>query len=1052
MGDGLSQIERRWRIESLKPFAVTESNMQALLRQAEDIAGMIRYVDSKGEYAGFFDEFLNELKIIRKYDSIPYLSGDMEPSQALIYSFLHHLHEILQVFNNRWKTLHSHYFNNILQIVSLEPKPDKTWISFAKSTPGDIILPAETRFTYNKSNPQNSIYYRLAEKMVVTDIIIDQAYSLHFVKSTDVSPASLLKIPVALKKTDLLADKQESRMLFDETGSPEITQPLGIQISSPSLLLREGRRNVSLSFQVENLLPFNNILNELVEHCQESETGLTRKETYRLLTNKLLKDIFHLKISTANGWEAIANIGIKLISLKRNKDTSGHSLIISFELPDDFPATTACNLSVHQIETKYPALSILLNRNSWLYSYHWIKHVRINKVKIKTRVSGVSNIMFFNELGRIDNSSPFPPFGTNTERGAYFTIGNFEMALKNVENADVLIRWQQLPDNKNGLSDYYDGYNQLIDNRSFRLQPQYLTDYKWKRTPGQESVFLFSTKTKDQDGSPMPDRQLSDENLLSRIDLREMKPLNITEDEYDYNILSESGFFRFILEEPDMGFGEKQYRTLFSEQIIKRALKKSKNKLLNPPITPLIERITLSYTSVDIIDMIVRKNNDCSSVLSHIYPSGRKQVYPNDKNEAVPFLHSLDTDANILLGLRNVKGDETICLYFDFFKQNEIKSSMEIPTIQWYWGDGYYWRKLPDDSVYKDTTKIFFTSGQINIYIPEIPERNFRDKNGLVWLRAGIIDKKESISGIKQIRTNVVEVYRDKPFLTETLDEDYTLNASEINIPGIDKIEQIAPFSGGIAEENETDKAVRISEYVSHRGKAITTRDYERIVLCAFPDICKVKCLCNYDAKLSREKIGEITLVVMPEVSNASSSIYPRIASGRLLEIKNYLENRISIAISEIDVINPVYEQILVRCNLRFDKINHPETSDAAIRTGIRNNINKLIAPWQHDGGTPILNYSFTVGQLYHQISEIPEVKDIEYLSVIQVYMDGNGKYDIQEYTEGTEIISPKLRQAVLVPARKHTIVVQEPNNSEIEETGFGINNMEINENFIICR
>ncbi len=77
----------------------------------------------------------------------------------------------------------------------------------------------------------------------------------------------------------------------------------------------------------------------------------------------------------------------------------------------------------------------------------------------------------------------------------------------------------------------------------------------------------------------------------------------VSEEEYDYNILSESGFFRFILEEPKMGFGEKQYRALFPEQIIKRALKKSKTKLLNPPITPLIERVTLSYSSVDVIDM-----------------------------------------------------------------------------------------------------------------------------------------------------------------------------------------------------------------------------------------------------------------------------------------------------------------------------------------------------------------------------------------------------------------------------------------------------------------
>ncbi len=439
--------------------------------------------------------------------------------------------------------------------------------------------------------------------------------------------------------------------------------------------------------------------------------------------------------------------------------------------------------------------------------------------------------------------------------------------------------------------------------------------------------------------------------------------------------------------------------------------------------------------------------------MSHIYPLGQIPVHPNKNNGPIPFLYSLDTDANILLGLKNIKGNETIRFYFDFLAQDGAKDSVEMPTVQWYWGgNGHHWVKLPDDSVYKDTTKNFFNSGQINIYLPEISNENLRDKNGLVWLRAGIVDKKENISGINQIKTNVAEVYRDKKFVTNILDKKFVLNTSEINIPKISKIEQMAPFSEGITEENKVCKMIRISEHVSHRGKAVTARDYERIVLNAFPDVSKVKCLCNYDAKVFEEKPGKIILVVAPVISDIALSSQPRIPSARLLQIKDYLKHRTSINVKEIDVINPVYEQILVRCELHFDKVNYPEISDAVIRTDIRESVNKLIAPWQYTGGTPMFGHSFRIDQLYLQIEQIHQVKDIKSLSVVQVYIDKDGKYNIQEYTKSTEIVFPKFRQTILVPAQNHTIVVLEPDNAEGGAVEFGINEMEINENFIICR
>ena len=1057
MKDGLSQIERRQRIESLKPFAVTESDLQSLLKQAEKMARMIRYYDLKGKHDGYFNQFLKELKTINKDDIISGFSGNMEPAQALLYTFLHHLSHITKSFNERWNTYLYRYFNEILHVESQESRPDKTWITFTKNATGNVIIPPGTRFTYDKATPGNKIFYHLEKNVVVTDIEIAQAYALHFVKNPEVNPACLLNAPVSLKKTDLLENKKADKMLFDKEGNPGKFQPLGIEIISLSLLLREGHRFVTLSFQTEGSSSFVEILNTLSKQLTEKDKQLTKEEAERIITSKLLKDIFFLEISTADGWKEVSGVSIRRVLTENNENDSESTckqklLVLSFELPDKFPATTACNIAVHQKNTEFPALRILLNRDAWLYPYCWLKELEISKLEIKTAVSGISNILLYNELGKVDNSAPFFPFGMNTEKGTWFILGNYEMALKNIENIDISIKWQQLPENKGGLSEYYDGYNFAINNRSFKLQSQYLNDYKWKDTLQRVPLFLFSTKVNDKDGFLAADKQLVDESVLNQIRPEKMSPLKISEDDYIYNIRSRSGFFRFILKEPEMGFGEKLYRNLFSEQIIKRALKKKKTKLLNPPIMPLIERMTLSYTSTDSIDLTIFAKKDPSTSLLHLHPLGETQVYPVKRNKSVSFLHSLDTDANILLALKNVKGNEMLRLYFDFSMGKESDSSIGIPSVRWYWGNGYHWEILPDESVYKNTTKNFFTSGQINIHLPEIPDKSFYDENALIWLRAGITDKEESIPEINNIKTNVAKVYRDKAFLANIQEENFRLNVPEINIPGISGVEQITPFIGSITVESDTQKMMRVSEYVSHRGKVITARDYEQIVLQAFPEISKVKCLCHYDAGTNGKKPGKITLAVIPGLSDSMPDNLPYASSEQLLKIKEYLKDRVSASITGIEVVNPVYEQILVRCELEFDKINYPEISNAVIRTYVRKKINKLIAPWQYTGGSPSFGFSFEINDLCSEIEQLKQVKSIEKISVVQIYRDKDKKYLVREYTSGNEKIISQFPHAILVPSRNHTIIALSKNKPETLPDNFGINEMEINENFIICR
>lgn len=1050
MSNGLSQIDRKQRIEAQNGIAVIEGEINLLLQQAKTIAGIIHYVDPERERDVFFDIFLNELRSIYKNVITSNFTGNTEPSQAIVYSFLHHLSIILQQFNNKWNALPNYYINDILKVDAKDYRPDKTWISFSKNIAENVTLLPGTRFTWDGAESNNKIYYHLAQKTVVTNACINRAYALHFVKNTEIYPACLLNAPVALKNTELSNNNILRQSLFDEMKVPEKTDPLGLQISSPSLLLREGYRDVTISFYLDDILSFEKTLEQLSKNVEQDSNRLSDEERNKILIEKLLNNIFYLEISTASGWQKIPLLDTKIISSEKpGNDDILYLLKISFSLSEDFPSTTMCNPNLHQIDSEYPVLKIFLNRDSWLYPYCWLKNLNINKIDIQTKVRGLSNILIYNDLGKIDNGSTFSLFGIKAEKGAYFVIGNYEMAIKQIKNIDVHIKWQGLPNDAKGLSHHYAAYKQNIGNNSFKLQYQYLSHTKWREGISKETIFLFSSKIKNRNGDPVSDRELSDESIFKCTDLTEMKPLMITENNYDYNISSQSGFIRFKLTDPEMGFGDKLYNTLFSEQIMKRISKRKKSFILNSPITPLVERMALSYTSSETVDL-GSKNCNSRLIVSHIYPLGQASIYPRRTNSTLPFVYSLDSEANILLALGNIKGEEFVNLYFDFFAEKSPLASLEIPSVKWYWGDGYHWEALPDDSVYKNATRNFFNSGEVSIYLPKIPNDSFRDSKGQVWLRAGIWSNKENISGIKQIRINIAKVYRDKTFLSQTQDKSFVLNASEINIPGINLIEQIAPFVGECHEENELAKMIRVSEYISHRGKAVTAKDYERIVLEAFPDVSRIKCICNYDAKAGEKQSGIITLTVVPQISQKYSLPYTPLE--RLLEIKDYLKERISSAVKNIFIINPLYEYILVRCELFVNKTDYRELSSTTIRTYVRDSINKLIAPWQYVGGTPLFDHAFNVEQLYTQIKQVKQAGRIKQISVIHIYKDTNEKSCVREYTQMNEIIHPQYPHAILIPVNNHTIITSADNQENNMNNEFGVNEMEISENFIICQ
>lgn len=1072
MTDGLSQEDRQQRAGSVKPFRVVDDDPASLLKQAGIIAGFIRFYNPQGKYDGYFDEVLRLAgepgfqELLKRYgtpdqpetpgkireDKLRMLpDGNMEPSKALLITFIRQLCNRTHEFNKRWEKYISWYLNDVLKVTSVSACPDSAWVTLTKNIPKNVLLRKGTCFTFGEADTAHKVMFHTTDPIALTNATVDKAYSLYFDKNPGIYPASLFNIPTALKINDLLCERKTEELLFDEHVNPSHSQPVGLCISSPALLLREGKRFITLEFDAEqngirNRQHHRNLV-KLLRQIQKEAAPVSRKDAKEVLLVKVFNDIFRLEISTPYGWTVIEKYVIKGFSEPAHNHI--RKLVLKFELQEDFPETIPCDTERHRYESYYPAIKILLNHDAWLYPYAWLKEFLMVKINIRVDVEGINNVLFYNELGKIDNSMPFAPFGNNTEQGAWFVIGNYEMSMKKLLSADIHIRWQQLPAKDGGLFTYYREYDEKTDNCSFKLKTRYLADYKWKETDNREPFFLFSSVVKDKKGNPCPQHKLSDESVLKDIRVKDMKPVYMTEDDYDYNIRSKSGFFNFVMIEPEMGFGEKAYRRLFSDQLINKSLRKKKNSSINPPITPLVERITLSYKATEDIDLRIFRKEE-RTVVSHVYPFGIRQIYPAAENKPLPFVFSLDTDANILFGLKEVQGDEFVNLFIDFFPQKKEVQLSQLPRVRWYWGDGYRWSVMPDDAIRKDTTRNLLTTGNIRIYVPEIPFEGFRDKNGIVWLRAGITENEKSISEVNRICTNAVKVFRHTEQMDQELMEGFVLNTTEPGVPGIASVEQITPINAGMPVENDAVKLIRVSEFISHRNRAVTARDYERMTLQAFPQAGKVKCLKNTDTKKqpgetggftgTEKSAGAITLVIIPSRKGQGWKSRPYAQPELLLEIENYFSAKTSSRVKYIDAINPLYEEILVRCTVDFNSTEH---SNAYLRETVRKVINRLIAPWQQNEELPVFGYSFGIRQLHDKIRALPFVKSIRHLSAVHLSCaEGCSIYKIREYA-GTDEIDPSQPHAILIPSANHII------KTGIHEE-FGIDEMSINENFVI--
>ncbi|MDR0802976.1 hypothetical protein [Fluviicola sp.] len=1034
--DGYSRKDRLDRLHVPSNFKMLDNDKAVMLEKLIRIAGWIRFYNEKEIPEGYFEAFLLELKALLKniqekhaHEAI----GKMEPSQALLLTFVENLQKVSEYYNDRWNHFADWYLTEYLKVSPLSVKGDQVWLAFDKVVPGPVTIDKNTGFN-RKNADQQVLTYRLEDELTVQDITAVSAYTICLDRNPYHYPAADLNFVTAIKTRDLLHDKRTTSrtLLFDHEYQSKETRAIGIRISAPSLLLREGKRNVTILFEAEN--------REWLEILEHTETTLLKKEHHiqKLQTN-LFNNLFYITISTPAGWTNVNVYEVK-------KDKTSNRLVLKFLLPEDFPSTTSCTKEVHHFESEFPAIQIRLNFDAWLYPYSWIHKLNIQRILIRTKVEGISDVQVYNELGKIDNTKSFPPFGINTIAGTWMVIGNYEMAIKNTSNINVSVKWNRLPLHPKGLKGHYAAYPGNIENDSFKIRIRYLSDNNWFPTPRNNRFSLFRDAIEEDLSVAKLDKAIAEESDFNKIFVKKMVAFEGSEEEYKYTIKSRTGFVRMTLEKPDMGFGSQEYRNLFTERMMMKKWRKKRLPVLLPPIFPHVENMSLDYRSEDIIDL--RKNARNSNIIvDQLHPFGVVSSREVSTNTGIPFVFSQQADASLIVGFKNVKGNETFSMFTVLEATSNDMTIDDLPQIVIYWGDGYNWEEIPRGFILKDETKYMTISGNIVYHFPSHIPQNLYDKDGILWIRTGFVKNHEFVPEIRAVYNNaglvILETDDTSVEKMQSFKNSNGVLEPEKKLPGISSIEQITSYYSGQEPEDLKSMQARVSEYVTHRGRAVTARDFELLTLQEFSDIGKALCLPNTNLKNS--KPGFVTVVVIPQ--NKVKTLHdskPMVPSGLLFRIEDFLNSRVSKNV-QVDVVNPVYEEIQIKCAIRLKDRNQLVPLES-----LHEICDNFIAPWQSRGTLPKFGESVQVSRIYHAILEADFVEEISYFSVVRVSQGKSGKrnhYHLYTHENREEILAPDQPYKLFVPAESHIIQVVE---NAADATPYGLNDMEIGKTFIL--
>jgi len=1057
-----------WQLDEIKS-ADELSDYEDNTNKIESIASQIEFI---------FQSFYETLLYL-KSKTPDYLEQSLQndihyPEIALYIAFLK-LFEKAQDNLNKLTDRHiEYYFSEVLKQQPKRPVYDKVYLRFLlnEGTPYTLIAKG-TQFIGERDEEGNNALYIGDEELLVNRIGVEQIKTIFIDKERvnykgkeRVMVNNILKASFPVEKYGASSDqeKRKSFAVFGEDqkgkGTDEKTMSdadVGFAVASPGLYLKEGFREVELVFQF-NQNTYAYFIDYLKDISGKNNNSLDE------VFIKIFLESFQISVTSDQGWHTVRQHVI-------NRDDENFALKINFDLLPAEPQIIGYQEALHQgdYNTELPIIKCILNSNSYIYPYSLLTRLEVEQITFNTKVTGYKSLSLYNNVGQLNPNTPFLPFGPMPKAGSYFIIGSNEIFNKSLDDLKINIEWYDLPQHKSGFSGHYAEYNMDIDNSTFETRLTILDNGRWKpeEASEQQNFKLFRTKKEGTTSTPAPDGELISKTTLGDIEIKNIKqPPNYEDinDEVPFTSLTDRGFVKLELTHPRFGFGHDVYPAILSDVTIENARggllknkQKSKKMLPNAPYAPQIQSISLDYKSSSNISLVDHSNKadeeENRGKFFYIHPYGANLVYPNNAKQETFLLPDYNYEGSLLLGLSDVKAPQLLTLLVEMIDEYTVSSEEDPPVIEWSFLAGDEWYTLAPSKILRDDTNRFLKTGIILLEIPpQISKGNSILDPDLYWIRAKAINNIDTASNILSISTQVISATLDpnsgvsENHLKQPMPA-FTINRSVENIEGIQSIQQPLPSFLGKPSEDASAFYTRVGERLRHKSRAVTSWDFERIILNKFDEIYKVNCISNMTSN-NLDAPGNLLIVVTPKAAYSANPNEPMASSELLLKIKKYIQDFTSPFV-KLEVRNPNYERIKIICGVKFTEgFNYGFHIQK-----LNEQINKYLTGTLLSQGSKIeLGGTIHSSDILSFMRTLPYVNFITKFSMLQVARDFHGNYqliDTAREGDAKSSLSATKPWSVLVPAPAHQISVL-VDKAEQRSRQAGIDYLELGHDFII--
>ncbi|NEQ30869.1 MAG: hypothetical protein F6K04_07685 [Leptolyngbya sp. SIO4C5] len=658
------------------------------------------------------------------------------------------------------------------------------------------------------------------------------------------------------------------------------------------------------------------------------------------------------------------------------------SLQFSFTLEATQPAITAppAAEALSAFQTPYPVVKLLLQADTAETAYYPIfKDLRLEKASVQVAVQGVQDLQIRSDRAVLSPKSPFEPFGAQPVAGASFYFSHPEIIAKKLDSLSLKLEWLGLPDS---FATHYHAYANagltsqppVIDNHSFQARLELLLNRTWQplgtrslfeSPPAGAAAVLSSTATLHYD--PASFAAIPTAGLWQ-----------VIKEPASNDLLDHDRYFRLELTRPDF------QHALYPLVLNKVALATdpaTKALTAYAPYTPKVKAISLDYRASAEIDLSAASET-ASGQLFQLHPFGYLDLQQAEDKTCLP---QYDGEGSLLIGLRDAQPPQQLTLFFQLVSGSG-NADLAQPEIQWSYLTGDRWQPLQQADILSDSTHGLVDSGILHLALPKaMTAQNQRLPSGLYWLRAAVSHNALAIPDILDIRTQAVTATfvdqdNDPAHLSQPLAAD-AVEALVERIPAIARVSQPYSSFGGRRQETSSAFYTRASERLRHKQRALTTWDYERLVLEQFPQIYKVKCLSQAEQS-HVPSAARVTVVVIPNIANTAPflPLEPKAPQYLLQAIAAYLQAHTSPFV-QVAVKNPRYEQIKYRVAVRFR---------AAYEQGyylkqLNQELVRFLSPWAYEEQSDIsFGSSIHSSAVIHFIESRPYVDYVANLKLIE--------------------------------------------------------------------